>query len=185
LTHDQRAMIRSSYTCMERESTRNGLGLFVRLFSEYPQYKNIWPQFREIPDSALISSDKLRNHGIVYMAGLKQVVAVLDDDDKLIEVAKRIARSHCKWNICKSHIEVGLTKSANNLLADPLWFPRIARSAWAKSALNLHHHRQSQSLWIRGRFATKRFYYQNGDGSWYWHWEIKSRQEGNITRSRQ
>ncbi|VDM54170.1 unnamed protein product [Angiostrongylus costaricensis] len=105
LTHDQRAMIRSSHACMERESTKNGLGLFVRLFSEYPQYKSIWPQFREIPDSALISSDKLRNHGVVYMAGLKQVVAELDDDDKLIEIAKRIAGSHCKWNICKFHIE--------------------------------------------------------------------------------
>ncbi|KAE9419966.1 hypothetical protein Angca_005772 [Angiostrongylus cantonensis] len=130
LTHDQRAMIRSSYTCMERESTRNGLGLFVRLFSEYPQYKNIWPQFREIPDSALISSDKLRNHGIVYMAGLKQVVAVLDDDDKLIEVAKRIARSHCKWNICKSHIEnmVPSLLEVLNLCMDGEMTPEMANS---------------------------------------------------------
>lgn len=42
-----------------------------RLFAEFPSYKGIWPQFREIPDSALISSDKLRNHAVVYMAGLK------------------------------------------------------------------------------------------------------------------
>ncbi|WKY06476.1 hypothetical protein Q1695_006570 [Nippostrongylus brasiliensis] len=105
LTQEQRTLIRQSFRFMELESTRNGLGLFVRLFAEYPQYKGIWPQFREIPDSALISSDKLRNHASVYMAGLKQIVAVLDDNDKLIEATRRIAASHCKWNICKFHIE--------------------------------------------------------------------------------
>uniref|UniRef100_A0A1I7WDV5 GLOBIN domain-containing protein n=1 Tax=Heterorhabditis bacteriophora TaxID=37862 RepID=A0A1I7WDV5_HETBA len=110
-----------------------------KLFAEYPHYKNIWPQFRAIPDSSLISSDNLKNHAKVYMSGLQcllystllitqkincrfalfitiyltwksmfqEIVTVLDDNDKLCEVTRRIARSHCKWNIYKYHIEVG------------------------------------------------------------------------------
>ncbi|KAL6738492.1 hypothetical protein Aduo_012034 [Ancylostoma duodenale] len=105
LTQSQRELIRTSYLSLEAESTKNGLGLFVRLFAEYPSYKAIWPQFRAIPDSSLIASDKLRNHAIVYMAGLKKIVAVLDDDEKLIEATARIASSHLKWQICKYHIE--------------------------------------------------------------------------------
>uniref|UniRef100_A0A7I4YSL0 GLOBIN domain-containing protein n=1 Tax=Haemonchus contortus TaxID=6289 RepID=A0A7I4YSL0_HAECO len=105
LSPEQRSMIRYSYQFMEAEATKNGLGLFVRLFSEYPQYKGIWPAFRQIPDSALISSDQLRRHASVYMAGLKRIVDVMDDNEKLIDATRRIAASHCKWSICKFHIE--------------------------------------------------------------------------------
>ncbi|KAK5971632.1 GLOBIN domain-containing protein [Trichostrongylus colubriformis] len=105
LSLEQRSLIRYSYSFMEAEATRNGLGLFVRLFADFPQYKSIWPQFRQIPDSALISSDQLRNHATVYMAGLKEIVGAMDDTEKLISATRRIAASHCKWSICKFHIE--------------------------------------------------------------------------------
>ncbi|ETN68587.1 globin [Necator americanus] len=105
LTANQRELIRISYQSLEGESTKNGMDLFVKLFAEFPNYKNIWPQFHEVADSSLIFSDKLRNHAKVYMAGLKRIVDVLDDNEKLIEATTKIASSHLKWNICKFHIE--------------------------------------------------------------------------------
>ncbi|KAK6026254.1 globin [Ostertagia ostertagi] len=131
LTLDQRSMIRFSYSFMEAEATRNGLGLFVRLFAEFPQYKTIWPQFRQIPDSALISSDKLKNHATVYMAGLKEIVDVMDDNEKLIVATRRIAASHCKWSICKFHIQhmvPGLLEVLNICMGGQIT-PEISR-AW-------------------------------------------------------
>ncbi|VDP29252.1 unnamed protein product [Heligmosomoides polygyrus] len=100
------------------------------LFAEFPQYKGIWPQFRQIPDSSLISSDKLRSHATVYMAGLKKIVAVLDNNNELIEATQRIATSHCKWNICKFHIEnmvPGLLEVLN-LCMDGNMTPEISHS---------------------------------------------------------
>ncbi|VDM49386.1 unnamed protein product [Toxocara canis] len=102
----QREIIRKSFKTMEEDSTRNGLSIFIRLLSEYPEYKTIWPQFRSIPDSSLISSDALKRHAIVYMGGLRQIVESMDDDQKLAEQAYAIAKSHVKWGIQQFHIEV-------------------------------------------------------------------------------
>ena len=90
----------------------------IRLFAEHPNYKDIWPQFRAIPDSSLFNSDSLQNHAYVYMAGLKvdrlsikqksyqSIVAAMEDEETLCKMCKKIAVSHIKWNINKYHIEV-------------------------------------------------------------------------------
>ncbi|KAF8372548.1 hypothetical protein PRIPAC_78977 [Pristionchus pacificus] len=101
-----RQLIRDSFEFMRAEKNRNGLGIFIRLFAEFPQYKNIWSNFRAIPDSSLISSDGLKNHASVYMAGLQHIVESLDDDATLGEAIQRIAMSHAKWKIKKYHLEV-------------------------------------------------------------------------------
>ncbi|GMR48297.1 hypothetical protein PMAYCL1PPCAC_18492, partial [Pristionchus mayeri] len=105
LSEHHRKLIRDSYEFMRKEANRNGLGIFIRLFAEFPHYKSIWPNFREIPDSALISSDGLKNHARVYMAGLQHIVESLDEDATLGEAVHRIAMSHARWNIKKFHIE--------------------------------------------------------------------------------
>ncbi|GMT25025.1 hypothetical protein PFISCL1PPCAC_16322, partial [Pristionchus fissidentatus] len=105
LNAEHRKLIRDSYEFMKVEANKNGQGIFIRLFAEFPHYKTIWPNFREIPDSALISSDGLKNHARVYMAGLQHIVESLDDDSTLGEAVKRIAMTHTKWYIKKYHIE--------------------------------------------------------------------------------
>lgn len=76
------------------------------MFSEHPEYKNIWPQFRPIPDSSLMNADALRKHAVVYMGGLKTIIDGMDDDDRLKDALKRIAQAHVKWSIYKVHLVV-------------------------------------------------------------------------------
>lgn len=69
--------------------------------------KRAWPQFRPIPDSAIISSDVIKNFALVYMQGLGRIADCMDDQVALSTALRRIAKSHVKWQISKQHILVG------------------------------------------------------------------------------
>ncbi|KJH45075.1 hypothetical protein DICVIV_08892 [Dictyocaulus viviparus] len=75
-----------------------------RLFSENPQYKQIWPQFRAIPDSSLTNADQLRKHATVYMCALKNINNSILDENELALQMSLIAMAHIKWNVHRSHI---------------------------------------------------------------------------------
>ncbi|CAI4227116.1 unnamed protein product [Auanema sp. JU1783] len=105
MTRSDRRLVQDGFNELKRCATPNGLALFVKLFSEHPEYKDIWPQFRAIPDSSLLSSDVLRNHATVYMRGLQEIVNSIDDDSTLRQSTRKIALSHLKWNIHKKHIQ--------------------------------------------------------------------------------
>uniref|UniRef100_A0A1I7YVA0 GLOBIN domain-containing protein n=1 Tax=Steinernema glaseri TaxID=37863 RepID=A0A1I7YVA0_9BILA len=104
LTERQRDIIQETFTNMEKQAIPNALNILIRLFSDYPNYKRIWPQFRAIPDSALMCAPELRRHAQVYMKGLRTIIDAMDDDAKLTASLKRIAKAHIKWNIHKSHL---------------------------------------------------------------------------------
>ncbi|GMR49105.1 hypothetical protein PMAYCL1PPCAC_19300, partial [Pristionchus mayeri] len=104
LTPAQREIVKATFPAMEADAIRNALQVLLLLFSEHPRYKNIWPQFRAIPDSALMSAVELRRHASVYMKGLRAIIDAMDDEISLAEQLKRIARAHIKWNIHKSHV---------------------------------------------------------------------------------
>ncbi|ULT93449.1 hypothetical protein L3Y34_003144 [Caenorhabditis briggsae] len=104
ISQRQKHIFKETFPVVFKDYRRNGLVLFAKYFSEFPHYKNIWPQFRTLQDSALLASNELANHCSVYMAGLKEIVEVMDDEEKLTYFMARIARSHVKWNINKYHI---------------------------------------------------------------------------------
>ncbi|RCN24712.1 hypothetical protein ANCCAN_29586 [Ancylostoma caninum] len=60
LADKQRNIIIATFTKMELNPVKMGLKILVKLFAEYPQYKQIWPQFRAIPDSSLMNAIELR-----------------------------------------------------------------------------------------------------------------------------
>ena len=76
------------------------------MFAENPQYKNIWSQFRAIPDSSLISSDQLRNHAKVYFGGMNALVDHMNsrEEREFINIVRRMARSHAKFGVHKYHL---------------------------------------------------------------------------------
>lgn len=71
ITEKQKEIFKETFPVIYKDFKRNGLALFAKYFSEYPHYKNIWPQFRTLQDSALLASNELANHCSVYMSGLK------------------------------------------------------------------------------------------------------------------
>ncbi|CEF70839.1 Globin family and Globin-like domain and Globin, structural domain-containing protein [Strongyloides ratti] len=98
-------IIRDSFEVYKKNGLNNTLKVFIRMFSEHPEYKFIWPQFRQIPDSSFILSSALKQHAAVYFGGLKSIIENIDDKQKMDLIIKKIAYSHVKWEIKKSHIE--------------------------------------------------------------------------------
>lgn len=82
--------------------------LCFRLFSEFPAYKNIWPQFKQIPDSSLMNAPELTKHAAIYMRGLRTIIDNMDDDTRMTRALRKIAYAHVKWNIYKKHIIVSV-----------------------------------------------------------------------------
>ncbi|CAJ0602327.1 unnamed protein product [Cylicocyclus nassatus] len=65
LVDEQRQLLIDTYKEMEKDPVKNGLKVLVMLFSEYPSYKQIWPQFRAIPDSSLMNAMELRQEDLL------------------------------------------------------------------------------------------------------------------------
>uniref|UniRef100_A0A1I7S4C3 GLOBIN domain-containing protein n=1 Tax=Bursaphelenchus xylophilus TaxID=6326 RepID=A0A1I7S4C3_BURXY len=103
ISDKHREVYKDTFKLIGRSKVRNGTNILLRLFSETPQYKDIWPQFRPIPDSSLMNSEVLRKHAHTYMGGLKRIIDS-HDQDKLEAELKRIAQSHVKWGIYKAHL---------------------------------------------------------------------------------
>ncbi|CAJ0576791.1 unnamed protein product, partial [Mesorhabditis spiculigera] len=124
LTDDQRQAIKVSYAKLAENPTKYGNELFIRLFADFPDYKDIWPRFRAIPDSSIVGSDQLRTHATVYMKGLGTIVSKIENEEELQDIIKKIAQAHIKFNISRSHVEhmapclLAVLKNANGSI-DP------------------------------------------------------------------
>ncbi|TMS34370.1 hypothetical protein L596_001980 [Steinernema carpocapsae] len=68
----------------------------------------MWPQFRAIQDSALVSSDQLRRHVQIYMKGLHNVIGAMDDEAELTRILRRIADAHARHGVHQFHVHVSL-----------------------------------------------------------------------------
>ncbi|KAI1713830.1 globin domain-containing protein [Ditylenchus destructor] len=105
LTREQRDLLKESFqNVMEKNMVKIGMSIMLKLFINYPHYKNIWPQFRQIPDSSLMNATELNKHAKVYMGGLRLIINSMDDDELLKRSLKRIACAHVKRSIHNSHI---------------------------------------------------------------------------------
>ncbi|PIO72258.1 globin [Teladorsagia circumcincta] len=104
LTERQRAILIKTFAELEKNPVKNALKIFVMLFSDVPHYKQIWPQFRAIPDSSLMNAIELRRHASVYMCGLGSIIHSMNRENDLAIQMNRIAKAHIKWNIHRIHI---------------------------------------------------------------------------------
>ncbi|VDK57184.1 unnamed protein product [Anisakis simplex] len=132
LTSKQREVIKNTFKLMQANSVYYGTSVFVRLLSEHPEYKTIWPQFRSIPDSSIVSSDALRRHACAYMNGLKVIIDSMDDDEKLAEETYKIAKSHLKWGVRSFHLETMLPAVIAVLRVCMHRDDQLAEDAWSK-----------------------------------------------------
>ncbi|EYC43805.1 hypothetical protein Y032_0480g2236 [Ancylostoma ceylanicum] len=104
LADKQRSIIIETFTKMELNPVKMGLKILVKMFAEYPQYKQIWPQFRAIPDSSLMNAIELRRHASVYMCGLGAIIHSMKNENDLAVQMNRIAKAHIKWNVHRTHV---------------------------------------------------------------------------------
>ncbi|KAE9556448.1 hypothetical protein FO519_000333 [Halicephalobus sp. NKZ332] len=104
ISPEARNILRKTFKPMESRPVRCGLSIMLALFSEFPNYKNIWPQFKQIPDSSLMNAPELTKHAAVYMRGLRTIIDNMDDDTRMTRALRKIAYAHVKWSVYKKHI---------------------------------------------------------------------------------
>ncbi|CAB3397305.1 unnamed protein product [Caenorhabditis bovis] len=104
LSERQREILRTTFINIEKDAVKNGLKIFVKLFSEYPRYKLIWAQFRVVPESSLMNAVELRRHASIYIKGLGTIIESMRDEEELTKQLTRIAVAHIKWNVQRNHV---------------------------------------------------------------------------------
>lgn len=135
LTLDQRELCRSCFQKIEKQPIPFGLSIMIRLFSNHPQYKYIWQQFKQIPDSSVMHAPELRRHARVYMAGLRLIINSMSDDEKLETALRGIAHAHVKWHIHKYHLIVSFIFNQLNLFQNML--PCVIEAFQSKFPMSL------------------------------------------------
>ncbi|KAH7713618.1 CRE-GLB-14 protein [Aphelenchoides avenae] len=129
LTPRQREVIQNTFKCLNTRLIKCGMEVMLRLFADYPQYKNIWPQFRQIPDSSLMSAVQLNKHASIYMGGLRTIIENMDDDKNLNRVLRRIAYAHVKWNIYKYHL-MNMLQPLLEVIRESAYMDEEVRTSW-------------------------------------------------------
>uniref|UniRef100_A0AC34RQD9 Globin family profile domain-containing protein n=1 Tax=Panagrolaimus sp. JU765 TaxID=591449 RepID=A0AC34RQD9_9BILA len=129
----KRKIICESYVKVKDGGWNNGLMVFIRMFAENPQFKNIWPQFRAITDSSLISSEQLRNHAKIYFGGMNSIVTDMsgEDETEFRNLMRRMARSHAKYGVNKKHIMAMLPEFLSMLRSSGVDVTPEVEEAWS------------------------------------------------------
>uniref|UniRef100_A0A0R3RLX9 GLOBIN domain-containing protein n=1 Tax=Elaeophora elaphi TaxID=1147741 RepID=A0A0R3RLX9_9BILA len=130
LSAKQRCIIQETFKYLYNDCDKNGHKIFILLFSDFPEYKQIWPQFRGIPDSSIITACAVKNHGSVYMAGLRTIIDSMQDEEKLVETISKITAAHLKWRIYKYHIMNMLKEVIVTLQSYPPCQGKEVEDAW-------------------------------------------------------
>uniref|UniRef100_A0A7E4UP62 GLOBIN domain-containing protein n=1 Tax=Panagrellus redivivus TaxID=6233 RepID=A0A7E4UP62_PANRE len=132
LNETRRHIITESYSKFKNGGVTHSLMVFIRMFAENPQYKNIWPQFRQITDSSLISSDQLRNHARVYFGGMNQIIEMMNagNETEFRNCIRRMARSHAKFVVHKNHVMDMLPEFLHVISACGTEVTEPVRDAW-------------------------------------------------------
>ncbi|XGW30470.1 hypothetical protein V3C99_009444 [Haemonchus contortus] len=104
LTEIQRAILIKTFAKLENNPVKNALKILLKLFAEHPHYKQVWPQFRAIPDSSLMNAIELRRHASVYMCGLGAIIHSMNREKDLAIQMNRIAKAHIKWKVHRAHV---------------------------------------------------------------------------------
>jgi hypothetical protein len=77
-----------------------------RLFTDFPEYKNHFRQFRELSIEQLKTHKKMQAHALTVMHALESWVENLTDLDILVELVRKNALRHEGRNLSKKEFHV-------------------------------------------------------------------------------
>lgn len=99
LTESQKNMIKTSWGSIQKDITRAGIIIFVRLFESHPECKEAFFEFRGVDDIEMLRVNKeLRAHGLRVMSFIEKSVARLHEPERLEKLAFDLGRKHYTYN---------------------------------------------------------------------------------------
>ncbi|CEF60650.1 Globin family and Globin-like domain and Globin,structural domain-containing protein [Strongyloides ratti] len=103
LTENHRKVIKSSFEIFKKNGVPNAHNIFLRMFKEYPDYKNVWSQFKNMSDEELSQTPLLWKHATTFVFGLERVIRTMDDQEMMILMIHSTANQHKSWGLKKEH----------------------------------------------------------------------------------
>ncbi|XP_071960959.1 cytoglobin-2-like [Antedon mediterranea] len=106
LTSRQRKSIRQMWTEINKDKINVGIGIFVKLFTEYPEARQLFPALRKLTfDENFGKSPKLKAHSGRFMGLLSTCVENIEDPEVFEQLLVGLAASHFKLKVETSHFK--------------------------------------------------------------------------------
>ncbi|XP_067684142.1 globin-like [Haliotis asinina] len=107
LTLRQKNLIIQSWEIIGSLQTqkKNGVQLFMDLFTAYPNQQEFFPLFHDKSLEELASSSKMRAHATTVMYQIGSFVDNLDDPECLVALIEKVANNHLKRGIRMKEFE--------------------------------------------------------------------------------
>ncbi|XP_063423431.1 globin-like [Mytilus trossulus] len=104
LSEEEETAVKESWTVIWNDKTTNGIKIFVKLFTLYPDAINRFKDFNGLTLEEVKVHKKLRVHALSVVYGLKSFIDNLDDVETLVELVKKNASNHVERKVTETQI---------------------------------------------------------------------------------
>ncbi|XP_055336239.1 cytoglobin-2-like isoform X2 [Paramacrobiotus metropolitanus] len=133
LSEIEKRAIQENWRIIYRDLKGNGVELFVRYFSRFPEFKDAFESLRDVRLQDIGKSHKLRAHSVQVMHALTALIDNLNDPDVLVSLLMKTGRNHAKRGMRPEHFTT-LHTTTVDFLAFKLGhnFGHVHKTAWNK-----------------------------------------------------
>ncbi|CAG2185801.1 unnamed protein product [Mytilus edulis] len=99
ITEDEAKIINETWTVVWSDKKKNGIALFVKLFTTYPEAQKMFKEFDGLTIDEVRLNKKLGAHALALMYALKSFLDNLDDPETLEALVRKNAINHAKRSV--------------------------------------------------------------------------------------
>ncbi|CAC5401182.1 unnamed protein product [Mytilus coruscus] len=99
ITEEEANVISETWTVLWSNKKENGIALFIKLFTTYPEAQKMFKEFDGLTIEEVRSNKKLRAHALALMYALKSFLDNLDDPETLEGLVRKNAINHANRGV--------------------------------------------------------------------------------------
>ncbi|XP_063397985.1 globin-like [Mytilus trossulus] len=104
LSEEEETAVKESWTVIWNDKKTNGIKIFVKLFTLYPDAISRFKDFNGLTLEEVKVHKKLRAHALSVIYALKSFIDNLDDVETLVELVKKNASNHVERKVTEKQI---------------------------------------------------------------------------------
>ncbi|CAG2244489.1 unnamed protein product [Mytilus edulis] len=133
LSEQELEAINETWTLIWNDKKNNGIELFIKLFTHFPESQNFFKDFKGLPIEEVREHKKLRAHALSVMYALKSFIDNLDDEETLDALVRKNAQNHAERGVGEREVKM-LLPAFLELLNEQLQEKTtdLHKSAWTK-----------------------------------------------------
>lgn len=133
LSEHELEAINDTWTLIWNDKKTNGIELFIKLFTHFPESQNFFKDFKGLPIEEVREHKKLRAHALSVMYALKSFIDNLDDEETLDALVRKNAQNHAERGVGEREVKM-LLPAFQELLHEQLQEKTtdLHKSAWTK-----------------------------------------------------